>query len=144
MDPLKMYLLLKMEIFHCYVSLPESTWIFVADERTKEVKGGCRTLQPNQSNSSHFSILPFLQLSLTKKSFPPHAFFNYWTGEISRLEVKITQLNKKHLIDRFHREAGEHPFQSPISQRFTAMSSFEALNISSLAAFINLWSIVTI
>ena len=26
MDPLKMYILLNMGIFHCYVSLPEITW----------------------------------------------------------------------------------------------------------------------
>ena len=26
MDPFKMYFLLKMMIFHCYVCLPEGTW----------------------------------------------------------------------------------------------------------------------
>ena len=35
MDPLKMYFLLKMVIFHCYVSLPESNfhWIFFGWKR---------------------------------------------------------------------------------------------------------------
>ena len=29
MDPVKMYFLLKMGMFHCYVSLPEGKWVFL-------------------------------------------------------------------------------------------------------------------
>ena len=39
MDPLKMYSLLKMVIFHCYVSLPEcTTWVKVSSESGKYPK----------------------------------------------------------------------------------------------------------
>ena len=40
MDPWKLYFLLKMGICHCYVSLPESTWVFLASSQKNSSKLG--------------------------------------------------------------------------------------------------------
>lgn len=77
----------------------------------KYERGGW-TLQPNQSSN----LVSYLQTCLTSRLFISCNFLLSDQQCVSSLEVKITQLNKKHLIDRFHREAGEHPLQSPMSR----------------------------
>ncbi len=50
MDPLKMYFLLKMGIFHCYVSLPEGSWICLFGDYF-------RILPWDSSPLNHMSVL---------------------------------------------------------------------------------------
>lgn len=96
-------------------------WISVADENTKEVWKGVVELS-NQTN------LVYLQTFLTSRLFISCNFLSDQQS-VSSLEVKITQLNKKHLIDRFHREAGEHPLQSPMSLCLLQLSIYDGVMI---------------
>ena len=55
MDPLKMYFLLKMGIFHCYVSLPEGIYLFCASQSSIEMQKNIHLLE--EENDSTFKSL---------------------------------------------------------------------------------------
>ena len=56
MNPLKMYFLLKMVIFHCYVSLPEGKFLEIPYDQSQTAKSHeLASFDPEHANSVHAS-----------------------------------------------------------------------------------------